>query len=555
MCVLKSVVFALALLLAPASGIFAVFAQESAASELFDQRSDFTARVANGYSAPDGTTVQAGGVDYIAASGSRTIGDLPGWTPSFPAHPEHFGAVGDGRDDTAALVAALATGAVELTAGRTYGFMHLDVPPGTRVSGTGATLRYIGPDNRETVLTLGAGVAWDRLIYTAGTETLGGTTPSIRIEKDVRIGSLELEADRQLDALAVHVAGDGVDIGQMRSKRFGRPLKVEPDEGVINGFRLGWFDFESIARGIRMYNVTNFDVGGGRQRGRSPKSANERPGRNNLLLGGLTNGHFGPMDLGDAPEHAIRFAGGGVGHNYLSNNVRFDPLTIRRQSASALKINPGSGARVTNVTFTEVNIIDPFRQTGKNAKASHAIRISHADGIRIGKGSVRSEMRQGKDDVRGLIFAIGDSTDVEIGPFSVECCDLELVAFIENNDWDDVAPYKDIRNITFRGLSTTPRGAPEREPFRFRSCNITTGNVRFIDLDLRGGVDGPLFKLANCKAKLGPIEIDGKIDRLTPNAFKALPKNIPLEMNVTTRDGLTLGGSLGVVRKELRAGQ
>jgi len=27
------------------------------------------------------------------------------------------------------------------------------------------------------------------------------------------------------------------------------------------------------------------------------------------------------------------------------------------------------------------------------------------------------------------------------------------------------------------------------------------------------------------------------------------------EMNVTTRDGLTLGGSLGVVRKELRAGQ
>lgn len=253
-----------------------------------------------------------------------------------------------------------------------------------------------------------------------------------------------------MDALAVSVIGDRVDIGKMRSRKFGRPLSIGYTTKPIRSFHLGWFDFESIVRGIAMRGVSDFAIDGRRQAGRSPNTPNEKRGRNNLLLSGISNGHFGPMDLSDAPEHAIRFGGGRDPDPLVSQHVTFAPLTIRRASASAIKINPTVSARVRHVTFERIDVIDPFWQMGKNAKASHLIRISHADDIVIRAGSVQRTETPPPESTHGVIFAIADSSGIDIGPFTVTCCAHRLVAFIEDNDWNGSAAFGDIRNVRLR---------------------------------------------------------------------------------------------------------
>lgn len=57
----------------------------------------------------NGTTVTAGGLEFVRASGATAISDLPGWLPVGSFTPLHWGAVGDGvADDGAAINASLA---------------------------------------------------------------------------------------------------------------------------------------------------------------------------------------------------------------------------------------------------------------------------------------------------------------------------------------------------------------------------------------------------------------------------------------------------------------
>jgi hypothetical protein len=512
-------------------------------------RAELVDRVASGIDVPDGQPIEAGGLVYVGDEASRIIPDLPGLRPGLTASPEHFGAHGDGGDDTAALAAAFRTGAVALTAGRTYGFTSLSVPPGTVVHGSGAVLRYLGPETRQSILRLGEDTVWDRLTYRADSQSIGGV-PSIVISAGVKLEALDIEAGVQLNSMAVAVEGGGVEIGVMRSRRFGRPLMVGLEDRMLDGFRLGWHDFENIVRGIRMMNVKRFEIGGGRQAVRSPLAAEEHPGRNNLLLSGISHGRFGPMDLGDAPEHAIRFGGQGK-MGKVSEDISFAPLTIRRAGASAVKINPGKDGRVRNIRFAEVNVFDPFQDTGDSASASHLIRISHADDITIEKGSVRHDSKAGSEIAPGIAFAIADSTGVEIGPFVIYCCMRKLVAFLEDIDWSGPGPYRDIHGITFRGLQTTPRASVRGAPIQFRTCGITVSAIEFEDLRLHRPANQPLFDFGKCPVSVASMLLEGEIGKIGPATFRNVPRGVDLRLDLDAGNGQRLAGEVREVRERL----
>jgi hypothetical protein len=513
-------------------------------------RDELTEQVAAGALAGTTEPLEADGLLYAPDPDSRVIPDLPGWRPVAPVSPEHFGALGDGRDETEALAAAFQAGDVRLLEDRTYGFTGLEVPPGTVVTGSNAVLRYVGENTRDVILEIGAGTRWDRLQYSAAAQTVRQKS-SIVIHDEVMIGLIDGAADTQLDATLVNVRGDGVEIGQMRSRGFGRPLLVERPKGRIRGFRLGWHDFESIVRGIRMHRVSDFEIGGGRQAGRSPLALTENNGRNNLLLAGLRHGSFGPMDLADAPEHAIRF-GGGDKAEMVSEDVTFAPLTIRRASASAIKINPGQKGRVRDVRFQNVSIVDPFWEIGETAKASHLIRISHADDITIAGGSVRREAADPVMTEPGIIFAIADSTNVEIGPFVVECCAKELVAFIENNDADTEENLGDIRGIRFRGLNDRMPGGMSDAPIRFKTCDISAGDISFEGLNLRQLRKRELIRFPKCKAEYGAIRVQGRIDEMSRKTFEDMPENVDFTADIEDGRGRRASGSRKAILDSMR---
>jgi hypothetical protein len=485
--------------------------------------------------------VEADGLLYAPDPGGTVIPDLPGWRPVPPVSPEHFGAIGDGSDETAALAAAFQSGNVRLLDGKTYGFTHLTVPEGTVVTGSSAVLRYVGENTRDVILDIGAGTRWDQLRYSAGAQTVRGNA-SIVIHDGVSLDLLDISADTQLDANAVHVLGNGVEIGEMKSRAFGRPLMVEHPKGRLEGFRLGWHDFESIVRGLRMHRVSHFEIGGGRQAVRSHLALTENNGRNNLLLSGVRHGSFGPMDLGDAPEHSIRF-GGGEEDQMQSEDVTFAPVTIRRASASAIKINPGQKGRVRNVRFEDVTIVDPFWQIGETAKASHLIRISHADDITIAGGSVRHEAQKPVMTEPGTIFAIADSTNVDIGPFVVECCAEELVAFIENNDADREGNFGDIRDIRFRGLDDAMPGGMSQAPIRFKTCGISAGDISFEGLNLPQLRKRELIRFPKCDADYGAIRVQGRVDQVSRKTFADMPKDIDFSADLEDGKGRRASGS------------
>lgn len=514
-------------------------------------REAFVAQVAEGSVPRTGEPVEAGGLLYVADPECEMIRDLPGWCPVLPARPEHFGAKGNGGDETDALAAAFSMRDVRLTYGRVYGFKRLVVPPETVVTNDGAILRYVGGRTRDVILDIGRGSRWDRLFYRAGEQAVRDAR-AILIRGDVTIEMLDIEADMQFDAAAVHIVGDDVDIGMMRSRNFGRPLLVQKPGGVIDGFRLGWFEFESIMRGIRFYDVTNFEVGGGRQWGRSPLGPNEKPGRNNLLLSGISHGRFGPMDLADAPEHAIRFGGGGGGAGKISHDIAFAPMTIRRASASSIKLNPGRAGRVRNVRFGEVTIIDPFWQTGKNAKASHMIRISHSDDVVIEGGSVRQEARDPVSVGPGLAVAIADSSNIDIGPLSVECCAEELVAFIEHNDsHGGQTDFGEIRGITVRGLIDGQSSRYRKAPIRFETCSIPVEDIRLDGLDLEQMSGQKLISFPKCDGNYDNIRVQGRVGKLGRKAFAGVPEGIDLEVDLTAEDGTRARGAPRAVMRDL----
>lgn len=84
----------------------------------FTSRDDFVAHIAGGGDFDNGTAIIAGGLSYLAQSGSTAIPNLPGMVPDGIGQPEHFGALGDsqgldapapsGTDDGAALAAFFA---------------------------------------------------------------------------------------------------------------------------------------------------------------------------------------------------------------------------------------------------------------------------------------------------------------------------------------------------------------------------------------------------------------------------------------------------------------
>ncbi|MEM8570050.1 MAG: hypothetical protein AAGG56_03980 [Pseudomonadota bacterium] len=518
------------------------------------ERAALAAQLAAGKATPvpAGTALSLDGLRYLADPGSRIIPDLPGWTPVLPASPEHFGAVGDGRDETALLSAVFGTGNVRLPEGKTYGFRKLHVPSGAIVTNAGAVLRYVGGETDEPVLILSEGVTWDRLLYrAAGRATTGA--PSILVEARVRLGVLDLEADTQDDASVVQVVGDGVEIGHLRSRRFGRPFSVHNPDRRIDGFRLGWFDLENITRGIRLRMVSNFEIGGGRQAYRSPLTPSERPGRNNILMSGVTNGRFGPMDLADAPEHAVRFGGGGQGgaHRMISENITFAPMTIRRQGASAIKLNPNYQGRVRDVHFGQLTLVDPFQEIGESAKASHLIRVSHADDITFDGGKVLKGEAASSGAEPGVIFAIADSIGVEFGPFEIACCARELAAFVEDLDSVGTEEYGDIRDITFRGISVTQPGALPGAPIRFKTCNIATDEIRFEGLDLPSLHKQNLIKFPECDTEYGALRLEGQVGNVGAGTFRRMPSELDLTVDLTTDGGLRAVGAPDALQRQL----
>jgi len=119
----------------------------------YTSRTDFVSDIVAGKKWDDGNVVSDGTVSYIKSAGATAISDMLGWLPFGDVYLEHFGASGDGSDDSSAWTQALAYqqafgDTINLREGRTYAHSGLTMHTGLAISG--------GPSSRPVIKMLDA---------------------------------------------------------------------------------------------------------------------------------------------------------------------------------------------------------------------------------------------------------------------------------------------------------------------------------------------------------------------------------------------------------------
>ena len=298
----------------------------------------------------DGMVIFADGLGYKRDSASTAIPDMPGWVPVGVVTPEHFGAVGDGTDETTKLQAALdaaAGGELAFSAGLTYGYTVLTIPQDIKVRFNGATMNRLAASASHGIVILGDAEI-DSLVITTPGGTSGDKAVAIR-GRNVEIGFLSVIATAEGDgsasnwAVEIGSSPEGTAISRITINQFfcrnfttaafaKRVSLLSINNAIVEFYRLAFY-FRDVARST-FDNVTCRFIGAG---------VNGAAGENGLLLeASVANGteqvSFTNWHVKDSGEHGYRLGG-----QLAMRDISFENCTATRPGSAILTGNQSSG--------------------------------------------------------------------------------------------------------------------------------------------------------------------------------------------------------------------
>ncbi|MDT8328135.1 MAG: hypothetical protein RQ750_12245 [Roseovarius sp.] len=299
----------------------------------------------------NGMTIFAEGLGYLRDSASTAIPDFPGWKPIGTVTPEHFGALGDGSDETAKVQAALdaaAGGKLVFGAGKTYGYTNLTIPQGVTIRRNGATLDRITASTAHGVVIEGDAEIDGLVITTPG--GLGGDKAVAIRGSNVHIGFMSViaavEGDHTVSNWAVEIGSSPagaalsrITIDQFFCRNFTTAVfakqasLISINNALVEFYRLAFF-LRDVARST-FDNVACRFIGA---------AVNGAAGENGLLLessvasGSTSQLSFTNWHVSDSGEHAYRLGG-----QLAIKDVSFENCTATRPGSSILTGDLSSG--------------------------------------------------------------------------------------------------------------------------------------------------------------------------------------------------------------------
>jgi len=266
-------------------------------------------------------------------------------------------------------------------------------------------------------------------------------------------------------------------------------LQTPSNVGV--GFRMDGYRIRFAWRGIKLNYADDFQIGPGEISGLHDQTVTD-VGYNGWLIGSCRNGVIAAGEVSDCGEHAIRIA---------SNDRRgcwdltFGRMTIKRQGASAVKINGGGGAgvhgadtsdpanndaeltRTKRIRFAPLLCIDPFADIPiVAAKAQELIRISHAEGVHFDAVQIEHEDSAVQT---GSVLAINSARGVYVGPVKSATnahIEMRAVNFDASNDTDPYDILQDTVHVHLNGWDAR-KGSIYASYIRIQMTSGVTGVV------------------------------------------------------------------------------
>lgn len=335
--------------------------------------------IANLPSAPDGAIVSAGSFSYQAKSGATDISDAAGWVPFGLAHPNHFGAVGDGSDETARLNNWLDYDGILIADGsKTYTFTsqitpanncrligNLNLILSASIAGNvAAFLPGSGCVMENVNIQVATGVTIDRVFVATGDNCKFG---------EIRVTSVDQQNNRSdtLDG-SVYLSGDNVQVGRVFTENFDNGSVVYS----LNGAKINDVEHKSYVRGMLVREASNVRLGQYFSHVTSP-NASGSAGHNGFLMEQTSDFVSGPMYIRDAGEHGWRI-GGNEGETGCQN-IYVSMISSVNVGQCGLKINDSSQL-TRNVKVGSLFVVDAA-QDGSPGSNEDGLRIEKAKDV------------------------------------------------------------------------------------------------------------------------------------------------------------------------------
>jgi hypothetical protein len=289
--------------------------------------------------APDGTVISDGVVQYVAKAGATAIADMPGWLPFGDVYTAHFrtnqtpGTTDMGAAIEAADVYCAASNVPLHWDGTTHFYdptATVQITPSAEWRGDAVISIGAKPATDNSVVVLcGAGFTFDSVSLSVA----GNNARVISLTGNVRGASLVVNctsytAVNDSNDAAVIISGDSNRVDNVTVSNHGRLLRNSGTHTV-----LGSFTGRDYVQGF-LNNGDGTRVGSLVCTGKNVNSSGAS-GENGLLHSGGNNCWYGFVRVEDSGEHAVRLGG-----SASYSGVSFGTVMGLRPAGNAFKVRP-----------------------------------------------------------------------------------------------------------------------------------------------------------------------------------------------------------------------